>query len=174
MRRPRSRVIWTGRAVVAVVAAVLVNGALSLLGLTHDAVLVSLLAAATVAASVLAIEAVDATTHTPWTTHRGAARPSSGEDARTAMFRRMVEGHHTSYEQDDTIIWQIGDLARQRLRQVHGLRYADDPERAAALLGPDLAGWVARDRRSPDQQEGRPVRYSHVMLGEVLTRIEEL
>ena len=52
------------------------------------------------------------------------------------MFRHMIEAHEASREADDTVLWQIADLAKRRLRQVHGLRYADDPGRATELLGP--------------------------------------
>ena len=55
------------------------------------------------------------------------------------MFRHMVEAHQGSKDADDTVLWQIADLAKRRLRQVHGLGYADDPGRATELLGP-LAG----------------------------------
>ena len=56
------------------------------------------------------------------------------------MYRHLIEAHETSREADDTVLWQMADLASRRLRQVHGIRYADDPDRATELLGPVLAG----------------------------------
>ena len=63
------------------------------------------------------------------------------------MYRHVIEVHLTSQDADDAIVWQIADLARQRMRQLHGLRYDEDPERATELLGPVLADWVSHDRR---------------------------
>jgi hypothetical protein len=172
--RERGVRTWVGRALVAVVVAAGVNLALAGLDTRHDAVLVTLLTVTVVAAVALAVDAIDSTTHLPWTAVRGDARLTSGEDTRTAMFRHMVEVHQTSYDGDDAVLWQIADLAARRLRQVHGIRYADDPDRATELLGPVLADWVARDRRSRYRPDAQQHRYTPAALGQVLDRIESL
>ncbi len=63
------------------------------------------------------------------------------------MYRHVVEAHLTSRQADDAVIWQLADLARKRLRQVHGFRPEDDPARTEELLGPQLAEWMSHDRR---------------------------
>jgi hypothetical protein len=171
--RPATRV-WVGRAVVALLVALAANAALSALSIEHDTALVALLAVATVAAGILALAALDTSTLTGWTVRRGDARPETGEDTRTAMYRHVVEVHLASHEADDTIVWQIADLARQRVRQLHGLRYDESPEQVTELLGPALAEWVSHDRRHRYVPGVRHRRYSVEQLGEAVRRIEEL
>lgn len=171
--RPTTRA-WIGRAVVALIVALTANAVLSVLSVDHDASLVALLAFATVATVVLSLEALDASTRTGWTIRRSDARAESGEDTRTAMHRHVVEVHLTSRDADDTIVWQIADLARQRLRQLHGLRYDVSPEEVAELLGPQLTEWVSHDRRHRYVPGVRRQRYSVAQLGDAVRRIEEL
>jgi hypothetical protein len=165
---------WVGRAVVACIAAVAANATLAALEVDHDTALVSLLAFATVAGVVVALSALDTSTRTDWTVRRSDARPDSGEDTRTAMYRHVAEAHLTSRDADDAIVWQIADLARQRLRQLHGLRYDESPDQVTELLGPVLADWVSRDRRHRYTPDARHPRYSVAQLGDVVHRIEEL
>jgi hypothetical protein len=165
---------WAGRATVALVLALVANAILSELAVEHDAALVTLLAFATVAALVLSLEALDSSTRTGWTVRRGDARPESGEDTRTAMYRHVVEVHLSSRDADDAIIWQVADLARQRLRQLHGLRYEDSPLEVAALVGEPLAEWLSHDRRHRYAPGVRHQRYSVDQLAEAMRRVEEL
>lgn len=164
---------WTGRAAVALLVAAGVNLALHELGIGHDAALVSLLSVGTVAAVVLALESLDAASRLPWSVPRRDARPAPGEDTRTAMYRHVIEAHLTSRDADDAVVWQVADLAARRLRQVHGVRYADDPVRATELLGPELAEWVSHDRRHRFH-EGPGRRLTVQELGAAVRRIEEL
>jgi len=90
------------------------------------------------------------------------------------MYRHVVEVHLTSHEGDDAIVWQIADLARQRVRQLHGLRYEDSPEQVTELLGPVLAEWVSHDRRHRYVPGARHRRYSTGQLSAAVQRIEEL
>jgi hypothetical protein len=165
---------WVGRVILAGASAVSVNLALSALQVEHDAPMVALLAVTTFAAAVLALESLEAHTPLPWTAPRPDSRPHAGEDTRTAMFRHMIEAHEGSREPDVTVLWQLADLAKRRLRQVHGIRYADDPGRATELLGPLLADLVSRDRRHRYQPGQRQRRYSVDELGELVQRIERL
>ena len=90
------------------------------------------------------------------------------------MYRHVIEAHLSSREADDAVVWQLADLAARRLRQVHGLRYADDPARATELLGPQLAEWVSHDRRHRYAPGPRHRRYTVQQLGRGRPRIEEL
>jgi len=166
--------VWVGRVVLAMAAALAVNVALTAMQVEHDAPLVALLTVATVAAGVLALESFEAHTPLTWTAPRPDARPHPGEDTRTAMFRQMMELHEGSREGDETVLWQIADLAKRRLRQVHGIRYADDPVRATELLGPMLAELVSLDRRHRYQPGRRHRRYTLDELGELVLRVERL
>ncbi len=165
--------LWTGRALVALLVAAGANLALYEIDVEHDAALVALLAVTTIAAGVLALEALDATSRLPWSAQRRDARPDPGEDTRTAMYRHVIEAHLSSREADDAVVWHVADLAARRLRQVHGFRYADDPARATELLGPELAEWVSHDRRHR-YHSGPGRRLTVQQLGVAVTRIEEL
>ena len=165
---------WVAQLALAAVLAVAANLALSGLEVEHDAPLVALLAVAVVAAGAFALAALDAATRVPWTATRSDALPGSGEDTRTATFRRLVEIHQTSRQADDAVLWQLAELADRRVRQVHGFRPVDDPARTADLLGPVLADLLARDRRHRYQPGARQQRYSVARLGELLRRIEDL
>ena len=173
MRAHLSRV-WVGRVILTAAAAVAVNLALSAMEVEHDAPIVALLTVTTIAAGVLALESLEAHTSLPWTAPRPDSRPQPGEDSRTSMYRQMIQVHEGSREADDTVLWQIADLAKRRLRQVHGIRYADDPARASELLGPILADLVSRDRRHRYQPGQRHRRYSIDELGELVQRVERL
>ncbi len=72
------------------------------------------------------------------------------------------------------MVWQIADLARRRLRQVHGFRPEDDPARTEQLLGPQLAEWISHDRRHRYTPGATHQRYSLAVLGDAVRRIEEL
>jgi hypothetical protein len=172
--RPRFARAWVGRAMVAIASAITVNLSLSALRIDHDAPLIALLAATTVAAGVLALEVIDSYSRLPWTSPRSDARPDPGEDLRTATFRHLIEVHETSRVADDAVLWQIADLAKRRLRQVHGIRYADDPARVTELLGPFLTDLVSRDRRHRYQPDHRHPRYTVAQLGDLVRRIEDL
>jgi hypothetical protein len=151
-----------------------VNLSLSALEIEHDTTIVALLVLTAAAVALLAMETLDAATRPEWTHRRSDAKPDPGEDTRTAMFRHLVEAHQTSHQADDAVLWQLADLASRRLRQVHGLRYADDPARVTELLGPRLADLVSRDRRHRYDPTHHHRRYTADELGDLLTRIERL
>ena len=166
--------VWVGRVILAAASSVSINLVLSALKVEHDAPMVALLTVTTFAAGVLAVESLGAYMPLPWTASRPDAQPRTGEDTRTAMYRQTIEVHEGSREADDTVLWQIADLAKRRLRQVHGIRYADDPGRTTELLGPLLADLVSRDRRQRYQPGRRHRRYSVDELGELVQRVERL
>lgn len=163
-----------GTAAIALVASLVVNGALVVLDVAHDTVLITVLALATAATGVLLVRGADAQDRPSWTTLRPDARADLGEDTRTATHRHVIEAHLTARVPDDAVIWLLADLAAVRLRQVHGIQYADDPQRVTELLGPRLAGWMSVGRRQRYRPEQRHRRYSVAELGAELARIEAL
>lgn len=165
---------WLALAVIALVVAAVGNAVLSGLSVRHDPTLVALVAAAVVAAGVLALETADAATRVTWFAPRSDPGGDRGEDTRTASHRRVIEAHLSSRNADDTVVWQIAELARRRLRQVHDLRPGEDPARTEELLGARLAGWVSQDRRHRYVPGARHPRYTVAALGDVVRRIEEL
>lgn len=165
---------WLGPAVVALLAAAGLNSALSLLEVPHQPWLVALLVCAVVATGWLLLTALDATERLPWTRPRSDAEPATGEDTRTAMYRHVIEVHFSAHERDETVVWQLADLAARRLRQVHGLSHADDPVKVADLLGEPLASWVAVDRRDRYRPDHRYPRHTLEELTEAVSRIERL
>lgn len=167
---------WLIRLGLALAIAALVNAFLSLiLEADHDVVLIALLAVSVTAVGAVTFDALETSTHVTWSTPQTTAPLHAGEDARTTMHRQLIEAHLTSRHADNDVLWAIAGLANQRLRQVHGFAYQDDPERAAALLGSQLAEWCSHDRRHRyDPSHHRPVRYSAAQLGEALRRIETM
>ena len=165
---------WIGPALVALLSASGLNSALSLLAVAHQPWLVALLVCAVVATGWLLLCALDAGERLPWTRPRPDAEPDRGEDTRTAMYRHVIEVHFSSHDRDETVVWQLADLAARRLRQVHGFSHVDDPARATALLGEPLAGWVALDRRDRYRPDHRYPRHTLAELADVVSRIERL
>ena len=91
------------------------------------------------------------------------------------MFRHLIEVHQTSRDADDTVLWQIADLAKRRLRQVHGLRYADDPARATELLGSvSSPTWSRATDGTATGPAGGTAATPVAELGELVRRIERL
>ncbi len=165
---------WVGHAAATLVAAAVANVILTAIGVAHDTALVTLLTAAVVAVGALLLRLVETAPSPSWTVVRQDAAPDPGEDTRTAMFRHLIEVHETSRNHNDTILWQLRDLADRRVRQVHGFRPADDPARAADLVGPLLADLLSRDPRRRYRPDHHYPRYTPAQLGDAVRRIEEL
>lgn len=87
-----------------------------------------------------------------------------GEDARLAMFHRVVAGHLDSRDSNDQLHRYIAAIADQRLVARHGISRLADPDRAASVMGPELAGFLAHPR----------TRLSLSQIDHLLDRIEAL
>ena len=71
-----------------------------------------------------------------------AVRPAAN-DTRLSFLVRVITQHEVARHPDALLAESLTDLADRRLLQRHGVRRADDPQRAAELLGPDLSRFLA-------------------------------
>ena len=91
-------------------------------------------------------------------------RPA-GSDARLAFLVRVITQHQVARHPDARLAESLAALTDRRLLQRHGVRRAEDPQRAAELLGPDLSRFL-------DEPPGR--RVSLTEIDHHLQRIEAL
>lgn len=126
-----------------------------------DALRLSLLAAAVLAAAWLVIDTVTEP-GPPWTVESRTLTRSAGVDARLGTYIRVLEDHVAAGVPTASLRDRLAALAAQRLELHHGLTLADPA--AAALLGPALA----------DALTGPPRRLHRAELEDFVTRIEEL
>ena len=66
-----------------------------------------------------------------------------GTDVRLAFLVRVITQHLVARHPDTRLAEALADLADRRLLQRHGVRRAEDPQRATELLGPDLVRYLA-------------------------------
>ena len=115
---------------------------------------------------LLAVEIVDRTGAASWDTWSAGVGARRGGDARVGLLRRFLEDVVT--RQDVALVHPLlVGLVDERLAAHHGIVREDDPERAAALMGPELTQFV--------EMPPAPVRLGNPkLLDEMLTRIEAL
>lgn len=89
-----------------------------------------------------------------------------GEDPRLDRLRRLVAHHLDGREVGDALHRRLGELADQRLVARHGITREADPERAAALMGPELTSGLPSRPPYP--------RLTTARIEQLLQRIEEL
>ncbi|QWZ08578.1 hypothetical protein KRR39_01510 [Nocardioides panacis] len=89
-----------------------------------------------------------------------------GEDPRLALLTRVVAQHLDAREVGDVLHRHLCELADQRLMAAHGVSWRVDPDRAAALLGPELVA-LARQRAPHPRMDPRQIDV-------LLSRIEAL
>jgi hypothetical protein len=155
-------------------AATATNIALSSVEVEHDPFLVLLIGLAAAAVVLLGLEALGDTPTLPWTVPVAPRRADDGEDLRTEELRWLVESHLSRRSTDEGVVWQLAELARRRVRQIHGPDVADDPALLVELVGPELAEWMSHDRRHRYDPSHRHPHHTLAQLAEALRRIEEL
>lgn len=89
-----------------------------------------------------------------------------GEDPRLDQLRRVVGQHLDGREVGDALHRRLGELVDQRLVAHHGVTRDADPDRAAALMGHDLASSLPTHPPYP--------RLTPARIEQLLHRIEEL
>ena len=101
-----------------------------------------------------------------WPGARDEPVRTPGEDPRLDQLRRIVGQHLDAREVGDALHRRLGELADQRLVAHHGITREADPERAAALLGPELTSTLSARPRYP--------RLTPARIEQLLQRIEDL
>jgi hypothetical protein len=117
-----------------------------------------------VATAVLALVNLNLTSEVPdWEVHASYPVTPPGQDARLAMFARVVGGHIDARHADDPGLRdRLASLAADRLRQRHGLGLSDPA--AADLLGAEATGILTGPPRALRRPE----------IENCVRRIEEL
>jgi hypothetical protein len=135
-------------------------------GSSPDPVLLGL-TVATVAVTVWLFLDTSVQTESPlWTRHADDPFRPPGEDARLSLLVRVVGQHLDAYEVGDTLQRHLVELADQRLLARYGVAWRVDPERAAPLLGPELAALARQTAPFP--------RMTVQHIDVLITRIEAL
>ncbi|QNN51766.1 hypothetical protein [Nocardioides mesophilus] len=104
-----------------------------------------------------------------WSSPRAVPVRLPGEDPRLALLHRVVVQHLDSRDVGNALHRHLAELADQRLVAHHGVSRRADPDRADAILGPELARVVA------DASGGPPYpRLSLDQIDLIVSRIEDL
>ena len=86
---------------------------------------------------------------TRWTTRAHEPYRQPGQDPRLDLLTRVVGQHLDAKEVGGGLHKHLSALADQRLVARYGVSAVADPERAAELMGPELARFVASTRPYP-------------------------
>jgi hypothetical protein len=114
----------------------------------------------------LALEVVDGSQAASWDTWSPAVRTLRGGDPRVGMLRRVLQVVTTTRDVAQIHPLLVG-IVDERLAARHAIVRADEPERAAAIMGPELTQFV-------EMPPGTVRLGSPALLGDMLTRIEAL
>ena len=107
----------------------------------------ALLAIAIAATGATLLLFLDVSTETPsvsWTLRGDAPVVPHGEDPRLALLVRLVNGHLVARDSDNRLRAHLLEITDQRLLAHHGVSRIADPDRASALMAPELAALVAQ------------------------------
>jgi hypothetical protein len=131
-----------------------------------DVPLLALLTAAVAATLWLYLD-VSTRSETPsWELPDDAPVRPPGEDPRLALLTRVVAGHLDARDVGDALHRHLLQLADRRLVARHGITREADPDRAAALLGPELTALAGQRPPHPRLDPRR--------IDVLLSRIEAL
>ena len=159
---------WPRRAAGAAVSTAIVLAVLVAIGDGLNPVALVIVAICAFSIGWLAIDAsAVVVAHTIGVADAPAAGPRRGGDMRTTRWtRRLAEIGRPGF--DDTWLWRdLVQLVDDRLIRSHDINRAEDPEAAAKVLGPHLAGFVVEC--PPPRQFAR-----RDYLDAIVTEIEEL
>jgi hypothetical protein len=147
--RSEARRRWAARisAAFAVWAAIVTVATLQ--GNRPDALLLGLTVAAFAATVWLYLDASVLTEAVVWADALEDPVREPGEDGRLAYLTRVVGQHLDAREVGDGLHQRLVELVDHRLMAGHGVSLRADPERAAGLLGPELAALVLQQPPHP-------------------------
>jgi hypothetical protein len=91
---------------------------------------------------------------------------SPGEDARLSLLARLIGQHLDAKEVGEHLQRHLMEIADQRLVAHHGVSRRADPERAATLIGPELADFATWSHPYP--------RLTLNQIDVLISRIEDL
>ena len=157
--------ILLGAAGVAIVVGLLTVS----LGWFTNVGLVLVTLAVVAALALLAQGLLQSQQHLHWETSTSGANARRGGDSRVTTLRHEIElAASGQAEAQERVHALLTGLADERLRDCHALERGEDPEAAAALLGPDLAAYL----------DGRPssssARLTTDQLHRHVQKLEEL
>jgi hypothetical protein len=89
----------------------------------------------------------------------------AAQDGRLRILERILTGHLEAREPNGMLAAQLRELAERRLALRHGMRLDAEPDRAAALLGPEVLALL---------ETRPPRRLSLAQINDVLRRIEDV
>jgi hypothetical protein len=154
------------RAILAFVLWLLACGAAVVLGARPHPGLLALVVLAAGAAVFLFVDVAESTVPTVWVLHDDDPVRPPGEDPRMELLARVVNAHLVSQKVGGAFHAHLMDIADQRLVAHHGVSRLADPDRAAALMGPELASFAAATDPYP--------RLSTDQIDVLIDRIEQL
>jgi hypothetical protein len=135
-------------------------------GLRPHPFLLALVIAAAAGAVLLLLDASAQARDTDWQLVDDDPQRAPGEDPRLSLLARVIGGQLVAHDVGDQLHRHLMSVVDQRLMAHHGVSRVADPEGAARLMGPALAGLAARSapypRLTPDQ------------IDVLIDRIEEL
>lgn len=158
--------LWPRRAAVAAGAWVLVCGVSLLLGLRPHPVLLALVLAAAGATLLLFLDTSGGGEAGRWNMADSDPVRPPGEDPGLAALTRVVGAHLVAHDVGPSLHRHLVRLVDQRLVAHHGISLQADPDRAAALIGPELTAVVAQGPPYP--------RLSIDQIDVLIDRIEDL
>ena len=144
--RPGGPGPWRGRVLVALGVWFLVCAVAAVFGARPSYGLVALVVAAVAGVMLLVLDTSGRSEPAVWTLPGDDPIRLPGEDPRLALLRRVVSGHLDARVVDTQLHDHLMAVADQRLLAHHGVSRVADPDRAAALMGPELAAFADAPR----------------------------
>ena len=135
-------------------------------GLRPHPVLLALLVAAVGGVLLLLVGTTVEPPSVAWTPREPDPMWRSGEDPRLALLTRLVTAHLVAHNPGGPLHRHLTALADQRLVAHHGVSRLADPQRAHALLGPELTALATATDPFP--------RLTMDQIDVLIDRIEEL
>lgn len=157
---------WRGRIALTFLVWLVVCVVTSLFGAHPSYGLVALVVVAVAAVLLLFLDASAGVDPTSWRLPDSEPVRRPGEDPRLTLLTRAVHAHLDSREVTGQLHQHLMALVDQRLVSHHGVSLRVDPERAAALMGPELARFASATAPYP--------RLTTAQVDVLVDRIEEL